>query len=75
VPPYQRVRSTMITQLKRILPEPVSDRIRWLAHLRGEQIAPKKLGKDVLSKFATQSAFYSDSDLDVALDLMALCTK
>jgi len=75
LPPYWQVRSAIITQLKSILPEAVLNRIRALAHLRGEQTVPKKLGKDVLSRFSTQSAFYLESDLDAALDLMAICTK
>jgi SAM-dependent methyltransferase len=75
LPPYQRARLTMTTQLKRLLPEPVSNRIRWLVHLRREQIIPETLGTDILSKFSTQMAFYSRSDLNVALDLMAICTK
>jgi SAM-dependent methyltransferase len=58
-------------QCKRILPEAVLNRIRGLAH-RG---VPTKLGSDVLSRFSTQGAFYSESDLDTALDLMAICTK
>ena len=75
LPPYWQIRSTMITRLKSILPEPVVNRIRRLAKPRGEQTAPKTLGEDVLGRFSTQSAFYSESDLDAALDLMAICTK
>lgn len=75
LPPYWQVRSSMITQLKRILPEPVLRQIRGFVRLRGEQTAPSQLGKDILSTFSTKSAFYSDSDLDDALDLMAICTK
>jgi SAM-dependent methyltransferase len=75
LPPYWQVRSTMITQLKNILPEPVLRQMRGLVRLRGEQTAPKEIGKDVLSRFSTNSLFYSGTDLDDALDLMAICKK
>lgn len=75
LPPYWGVQSTMITQLKRILPEPVLRQVRRLLRHRGEHAAPRKLGENVLSKFTTQSVFYSVSDLDDALDLMAICKK
>jgi len=75
LPPYWQVRSTIITQLKSILPEPVLRQMRGLVRLRGEQTAPKEIGKDVLRRFSTNSIFYSDYDLDDALDLMAICKK
>jgi len=75
LPPYWQLRSTIITQLKSILPEPVLRQMRGLMRLRVEQTAPKEIGKDVLSRFSKNSVFYSDSDLDDALDLMAICTK
>jgi SAM-dependent methyltransferase len=75
LPSYWHVRSTVITQLKSILPEPVIRQMRGVVRRRTEQTAPEEIGKDVLNRFSTKSAFYSDSDLDNALDLMAICTK
>jgi SAM-dependent methyltransferase len=75
LPPYWQVRSTVIAQLKSVLPGPVLRQMRGLVRLRGGQATPKKLDKNVLSKFSTKSVFYSASDLDNALDLMAICTN
>jgi SAM-dependent methyltransferase len=75
LPEYWQVRSSMISQLKSILPELVSNLIRGLVRPRGQQSAPKNVGEDVLNRFSTKDLFYSDSDLDDALDLMAICTK
>jgi SAM-dependent methyltransferase len=75
LPPYWQVRSTVITQLKSVLPEPVLRQMRGLVRLHGKRIAPKKIDENALSKFSTNSVFYSVSDLDDALDLMAICTK
>jgi SAM-dependent methyltransferase len=41
LPPYWQVRSTMITQLKSVLPDPVLRQMRGLVRLRGKQTAPR----------------------------------
>lgn len=74
-PEYWHLRSTMINQLKGILPEPVSTLIRGFVRHRREQSAPKNLAKEVLDRFSTKDLFYTNTDLDDSLDLMAICTK
>jgi len=74
-PPYWQVRSAIIAQLKSFLPRTLLRHMRELVRLHAQQTAPKELDKNVLSRFSTNSLFYSDSDVDDALDLMAICTK
>ena len=72
--PPSKFRSTIVAGLKKFLPGLTSAKLRRLLDWNETRSGRNKV--DLLTtNFSTKDMFYSDKDVDNALDLMAVCAK
>lgn len=72
--PSSRFRSIIVTRIKKFLPGLTLAKLRRLLYRDKTQIERDKFDF-VATDFSTGDMFYSDKDVDNALDLMAVCAK
>jgi hypothetical protein len=72
-----RCAQAVIGQIKSALPESHVMRLRRLLAPREskDQAARQVLSQEVLDRFCMKDCYYTQADLDQALDLMAICVK
>lgn len=84
LPPWWKVRTFIINQIKRIMPELAISSLRKMLRISGasnscnyNKLSDHKLSykKDFSGEFTLDDLYYGQDNLDAALDLMALCSK
>ena len=77
LPPYVTVRATIIDFVKAVLPKPVVRAVQQIVRRHGSQVQHGShfQAAPSLPTFTTSSLYYSTENVDLALDLMAVCRK
>jgi len=75
LPPYWKVRSAVVAEIKKILPGVISESLRSLFRQNEPHTVAQRLSGEALGGFSTKDMFYSTEDIENGLDLMAVCTK
>jgi len=78
LPQYDKVRTSIISGAKSLLPNGAVESIRKAVRSRRQTDVsaplPKQLDASVLERYSTKDFFYRADDLDSVLDLMAICS-